>query len=409
MIPVDEVRRAVLSACDLLRPVDVVPWEAVGQVLARPVTATVALPSFANSAMDGYALRSADTLSPPARLRVVGTTMAGDPQGGPVGKGEAARVMTGAVLPSGADAVCMVEHVRTEENGAFVLVTETLRHGSNVRRAGEEILPGEEVFGRGTCLGPPHVGVLASIGTEKLVVYPRPVVGVLSTGDELAIGDDRLGPGKVRDANRPALLARLSSDGFGIADLGTVADDLDALVEHLESGASGTDALITSGGVSVGDRDLMRAALERLCGPQALSVQVAVKPARPFAFGTVGTTGVPVFGLPGSPGAALVSYELFVRPALRRMAGHAVLERPQVTAVVDEDLTSTPDGRLHLSPVVVRIGAEGELRARPCGGRGSHTLRTMAEANALAMLPDGEGVAAGRRARVLLLDTDSLH
>jgi len=408
MIPVAEARRFVLSACGALTPVLVALGDASCHVLAETVRATEAVPPFANSAMDGYAVRAADTVAATARLRVVGSVMAGDDSKTVVSAGEAVRIMTGAPLPPGADAVCMVEHTRTEEGGSIVIVEETVSPGTNVRNAGGDIAPGDEVFGPGTYLGPAHMGVLSSLGVERLLVHPRPRVGVLSTGDELATTAGALAPGKIRDANRPALLAQLGADGFGAIDLGTAGDDEAALAALLQEAAAGCDAIVASGGVSVGDRDVMKAVLEKLGGARARSMQIAIRPAKPFAFGVLGASATPVFGLPGNPVSALVSYELFVRPALRSMAGCTVLDRPRLAAVVEGDLPRQRDGKLHLLRVTARTGADGVLRVRLSGGQQSHMLRTMAQSNALALLPDGDGVSSGGRVEVLLLDADTV-
>jgi len=382
--------------------------DASGHVLAETIQAAEAVPSFANSSMDGYAVRAADTAHPPARLRVVTTVLAGDSAQTFVSAGESARIMTGAPLPPGADAVCMVERTRVESDGSIVIVEESVQPGTFVRKAGSDIQAGDEVFSPGTHLSPAHVGVLSSIGVEQLFAHPSPTVGVLSTGDELVTSAGTLAPGKIRDANRPALLAQLHADGFGTVDLGLVGDDEAALTALLEEAGSQCDAIVSSGGVSVGDRDLMKAVLKDLSGPTMRSMQIAIKPAKPFAFGMLKETGTPVFGLAGNPVSALVAYELFVRPALRSMAGCTVLDRPRLAAVADVDLPRSRDGKLHLVRVTVRTGIDGVLGVRSAGGQDSHMLRVMAQANALALLPDGEGVRAGDRVEILLLDADGV-
>ncbi len=408
MITVAEARAFVLSACRTLGPGRLPANDASGYVLAESVHAPEDVPPFTNSAMDGYAVRAEDSGAPPTRLRVTGTVMAGDDPGQTVGAGESVRIMTGAPLPAGADAVCMVEHTHTEDDGAIVVLEQAVGPGTNVRRAGEDVVAGAEVFGPRTLLGPAHVGVLASLGVATVVVFGRPAVGVLSTGDELAAAGGPLAPGKIRDANRPALLAQLRADGFAPVDLG-IAEDEEAVVGTLvEDAAARCDAVVTSGGVSVGDRDVMKAVLLKIGGTRARSMQVAVKPAKPLAFGTLGERGTPAFGLPGNPVSALVAYELFVRPALRTMAGHRAIDRPRLAAVAETDLDRRRDGKLHLLRVALRTGTDGVPRARPSGGQGSHMLRAMAGADALALLPDGEGVRRGDRVEVLVLDADGL-
>ena len=408
MIPVSEARQFVLSACGALTPRRMGVSDALRHVLAEPIRATEPVPPFANSSMDGYAVRAADTEHAPARLRVVGTVLAGDSAQTFVSAGESVRIMTGAPLPPGADAVCMVERTHTEPGGAIVVIEESVDPGTFVRKAGGDIRAGDEVFSRGTHLGAAHVGVLSSMGIEQLLAYPSPTVGVLSTGDELITTAGALAPGKIRDANRPALLAQLQADGFGTVDLGVAGDDEAALAALLEDAGSRCDAIVSSGGVSVGDRDVMKTVLKDLSGSTMRSMQVAIKPAKPFAFGVLEKTGTPVFGLPGNPVSALVSYELFVRPALRSMAGCAVLDRPRLAAVAEVDLPRPRDGKLHLVRVTARSGIDGVLGVRMAGGQDSHMLRVMAQSNALALLPDGEGVRAGERVEILLLDADGV-
>ncbi len=406
MIAVSEAREFVLSACRALTPGRVALSDARGQVLAEPVRATDAVPPFANSSMDGYAVRAEDTLRPPARLRVIGTVLAGDDARTSVSAGESVRIMTGAPLPPGADAVCMVERTHVESGESIVVIEEAVTPGTFVRFAGSDIRAGDEVFSPGTQVDAAHVGVLSSIGVEELLVYPSPTVGVFSTGDELITSAGALAPGKIRDANRPALLAQLHADGFATVDLGVAEDDEAALTALLHEAGSRCDAIVSSGGVSVGDRDVMKAVLKDLSGPSMRSMQVAIKPAKPFAFGVLKERGTPVFGLPGNPVSALVSYELFVRPALRSMAGCTVLDRPRLTAVAEVDFPRPRDGKLHLVRVTARTGPDGVLGVRSAGGQESHMLRVMAQSNALALLPDGEGVCAGEDVEILLLDAD---
>ena len=382
--------------------------EAAGHVLAEAVHAAEAVPRFANSAMDGYAVRAADVAGAPVRLRVTGTAAAGDGPRAALLGGEAMRIMTGALLPPGADAVCMVERTKAEDGGSAVLIEETVGPGTNVRYPGEDIPAGAEVFAAGTRLSPAHVGVLASLGIEAVLVRPRPTVGVLSTGDELAMRRDVLPPGKIRDANRPMLLAQLRADGFHGVDLGIGGDDQDLLADRLRAGALQCDAVIATGGVSVGDHDVLKVALEKLGGTAMRSLEVAVKPGQHVAIASLDDQRVPAFGLPGNPVAALVTYELFVRPALRAMAGCQMPDRPRMAAIAGADLPRRPGPKLHLMRVVARVGTDGMLTVQPSGGQESHMLRAMAQANALALLPDGDGIRAGDRVEVLLLDTDAL-
>jgi len=407
VISVEEARSFVLPACLPLTPRQMAVDEALGCVLAREVVAGEPIPPFANSAMDGYAVRAEDTAAAPSRLAVVGSVMAGEHSGVAVGAGEAVRIMTGAPLPPGADAVCMIERTRTQDD-ATVVVEVAVDAGANVRYPGEDIASGETVFGAGTSLSPGHVGVLAALGMETVLVHPRPLVGVLSTGDELVEGGAALPPGKIRDSNRHALLAQVRQSNFEAVDLGIVRDDAHELAKAFERGAARCDALVTTGGVSVGDLDMVKVVLDKLSGGSMRWMQVAVKPGKPLAFGTLAATGTPVLGLPGNPVSALVSFELFARPALRRMAGQRRLGRPVLAGVAEVDLRRPSDGKLHLVRAIATADASGTVLVRPSGRQKSHMLRAMAEANCLALLPDGEGVAAGGHVALWLLDADRL-
>jgi molybdenum cofactor synthesis domain-containing protein len=335
------------------------------------------------------------------KLRVVGTLAAGAAPDRSVGSGEALRIMTGAVFPPGADAVAIVEVTSPADGGTAVLIREPAVEGQHIRPAGEDITVGQQVFPAGAILGPGHLGVLASLGLEKVAVYARPRVGVLSTGDELVDGAGELQPGQIRDSNRHTLLALVQLSGFEPVDLGLVKDDEVAIRGAIKRGVASCDALITSGGVSMGDFDYVKKVLDELGAMEWM--QVAIRPAKPLAFGLVG--GKPVFGLPGNPVSSMVSFELFARPALRQMMGFAPSEvdRPKVRAVVDEGLSRRPDGKLHFTRVVASYGADNRYHVRSSGGQASNLLRSMALANALALVPDGDGIAAGGEAEVLLL------
>jgi len=398
VIDVEEARRVILASCPELACASLPLAEALGCVTAGRVVAGHDVPSFANSAMDGYAVRAADTAGAPLTLAVVGTSAAGAAPGLAVGPGQAVRIMTGAVLPAGADAIVMVERTSSAE-GNRVTIEVAASPGDHVRHPGEDLRAGEVLFGPGTELGPGHLGVLASVGAHTVDVVPPARVGVLSTGDELVAGPGELRPGQIRDSNRPMLLALVARAGCVPVDLGTVPDDEAAILAAIERGVADCDAILTSGGVSVGDFDYVKTVLDRL--GEMHWWQVAVRPAKPLAFGTV--EGVPVFGLPGNPVSAMVSFELFARPALRQMTGHRDVFRPEVPAIADEPLLRRPDGKLHLVRVVATPDDEGRIHVRPSGGQGSHLLHAMALANALALLPDGDGVAEGGTVKVMLL------
>ena len=379
------------SACGLLAVTDIPIGEAAGLVTAAPVVARDAVPPFANTAMDGFAVRAADTTGAPVKLRIVGTVAAGATTDRTLATGEAIRIMTGASIPAGADAIVMVERTRVED-GEIVVVEETVEPGQFIRPAGDDIEAGRTAFDAGTVLTAAHLGVLASLG-HSTVPARRARVAVLSTGDELVDPPAPLGPGQIRDSNRPGLLAVVRAAGCIAVDLGIVADTEEAITTALDAAIAGHDAVITTGGVSMGDFDYVKRYL-----PEAM--QVAIKPAKPFAFGVV--AGTPVFGLPGNPVSSMVSFELFARPALRRMMGDPNPDRPIVQAVADEPLNRRRDGKLHLVRVVVEW-RDGAYHLRSAGGQGSHQLTGMAAANGLALLADGDGVAAKDLTDVMLV------
>ena len=398
MIQVQEARNVILDCCPVLPSRALPLGEALGCVTAGITVAGHDVPSFANSAMDGFAVRAADTAGAPVTLEVVGTAAAGSAPGVEVGPGQAVRIMTGAILPAGADAIVMVE--RTSLAGAGTVTIEVpAAAGDHVRHPGEDIRAGQTLFEPGTELGPGHLGVLASVGAETVDVVPKARVGVLSTGDELTSAPGELRPGQIRDSNRPTLLALAARAGCVPVDLGSAPDDEAAITAAVERGVAQCDAILTSGGVSVGDFDYVKVVLDRLGDMRWW--QVAVKPAKPLAFGTV--RGTPVFGLPGNPVSSMVSFELFARPALRQMMGHRELLRPELPAVADEALRRHADGKVHFVRVVATTGDDGRLHVRSSGGQGSHLLRAMAMANALAVLPDGDGVDANATVKVMLL------
>ena len=403
LTPLGDARARVLHHCHRL-PVVVVPLdEALGCVTADAVTSAELVPPFANTAMDGFAVRAADTAgatdAAPVRLGVVGTIAAGTAGDLPVGPGQAARIMTGAPLPPGADAVVMVELTTTEDD--VVLVRAEVAPGNHVRRAGDDLRPGDPVVAAGTELTPGHLGVLAGIGRLEVAVVRRARVGVMSTGDELVEGPVELRPGQIRDSNRRALVALLHEAGCEPVDLGIVPDDPARIAAAIEAGVASCDALVTSGGVSMGDFDHVKVVLDQL--GEMTWMQVAIKPAKPLAFGTV--RGVPVFGLPGNPVSSMVSFELFARPGLRRMMGHETSGRLVVDAVADEGLHRHPDGKVHFVRALAAWGDDGRFHVRSAGAQGSHQLSAMAAANALAVVPDGSGVAPGGTVEAILLGT----
>jgi molybdopterin molybdotransferase len=412
LLSIDEARDWVVSHCPPRPVVDVALRDALGCVLAESVRSTEPVPPFANTAMDGYAVRAADTVGAsaqnPVRLRVVGTIAAGAEPLATVGPGEAVRIMTGAAMAVGADAVVPVENIaRVSAEADEVDVLSAAALGDCIRPAGEDVSVDQQLFTAGTELTPGHLGVLASIGASTVRAQRRLRVGVLSTGDELIAPPTPLRIGQIRDSNRHTLLGLVARLGLEPVDLGLARDNEGDIEAKVRSAVETCDALVTSGGVSMGDFDFVKVVLDRLSaaegGVAMRWMQIAIKPAKPLAFGVLG--GVPVFGLPGNPVSCMVSFELFARPALRRMLGHPMEHQAHIPilAMADEDLRRSPDGKTHFARVRADFGPDGRLHVRSSGGQASNLLRAMADANALAVLPDGPTVQAGSDVPVLLL------
>jgi molybdenum cofactor synthesis domain-containing protein len=397
VIPLGEAQSEILDAVTPLAPRPFERRVARGLVLAEDIVAREPVPPFANTGMDGYAVRAADT---PGSLRVIGELPAGRAPTIAVGPGEAIRIMTGAPMPEGADAVVMVERTRLAGDGAVIV--EVAQPGDHVRLAGGDVEAGALVFPRGTRLTPAHLGVLASLDIAEVSCRPRPRVAVVSTGDEL-VASGTLAPGRIRDSNRPMLLALVEELGCEAIDGGMVGDDERAIRAAVEHAADTCDVLLTSGAVSVGDYDYVKLVLERVAkerGGRSLWAQVAIKPAKPLAFAMLGP--VPAFGLPGNPVSSRVSFELFARPALRKLAGRADVNAEPVRATAATAMRRKPDEKLHLDRVRVWVD-DGRYMCERAGAQASNVLSGMADANGLVLLDDGEGVDAGAEVRVLLL------
>ena len=383
--------------------------EAIGCVLSDSVVAVESVPPFVNSAVDGYAVVAASLVDAPLELPVVGEVAAGAFTDRVLQHGEAIRIMTGAPLPTGADAVVMVEDTERLGDGSRVLVRRSIRVGDAIRGVGDDVPAGTELYAAGTVITPAVLGVLASVNVRDVPVHPRVRVAVLSTGDELIDDGSPLQPGQIRESNRTMLFEALREAGCEAVDLGIVRDDEVALESVLRKAADWCHAIVTSGGVSMGDYDIVKAVLSRLAGMRWM--QIAIKPAKPFAFGLLAASdgrGVPVFGLPGNPVSSLVSFELLARPALRRMMGHTHLDRPMVLAVAADGLPRRPDGKVYLLRVFAEFAPDGRVHVRSVGAQGSHQLAATSTANAIAVVPDGEGIAPGGDVATMLLSADAM-
>lgn len=395
MISVDEaLSRMVDAARPLTAAEEVLLSEALGRVLACDQSASLAVPPHDNSAMDGYAVRAADLETDgPTRL-AIGQRITAGSVGVPLVPGTAARIFTGAPIPPGADAVVMQEQTRLE--GDAVVIEQAVAAGTNIRRAGEDIAPGDILLRAGTRLAPQHLGLAAAVGLYRLPVVRRLRVATFFTGDELVDPGEPLGPGKIYNSNRYMLDAALAALGFEVLDLGTVPDDLEATVAVLREAARRADVVLTSGGVSVGEEDHVKAAVARI-GKLDLW-RVAIKPGKPLAFGEV--EGKPFLGLPGNPVSVFVAFTLFARPYLLRMAGVSdVLPRAfELEAAFD---WPRPDKRREFlrARVVPACGTSFRVEIYP--HQGSGVLTSTVWGDGLVDVPAGQPIARGERVRFI--------
>ncbi|NQU07586.1 MAG: molybdopterin molybdotransferase MoeA [Candidatus Abyssubacteria bacterium] len=402
MIAFEEARKIVLDSVSPLDPVEVSILDALGLVAAEEVKATEQIPPFDNSAMDGYTVRAEDTAGAsrqnPVVLKVLMDLPAGRHTDQAVGLGEAIRIMTGAPVPPGADAVVQVELTERAADGRVRILAEHEKE-KNIRLAGEDIALGQSVVRNGDEIGPAKIGMLASVGRAKLKVVRRPIVAILATGDELLDAAEPLEPGKIRSSNSYTLISQARACGAEAMYLGIARDTKDEVRAHLDRGLS-ADMIVSSGGVSVGDYDYVKDALEEL-GVEFKFTKVAIKPGKPTVFGLLG--GKPVFGLPGNPVSSMMTFEQFVRPALLKMMGKRRLLRPVVDAVLDQDISKKPE-RMSLIRATAR--KEGsQYRVSTTGPQGSGILVSMDLADAIIMfMPGTEHLRKGERVKVQLID-----
>ncbi len=402
MLTPTDAARLILEHVRALPPARVPLREAHDLVLAEDVTSPIDLPAWDNSAMDGYAIAGAG-LRAGAEFRIVESVAAGQFPARPVGPGEATRIFTGAPLPTGADTVIRQEDTAPAGAGR-VTVTDARDAGKNIRRHGEDIRKGTVVLTAGTALGPAEIGVLASIAYAKPLVHRRARVAFLGSGDEIVDLDRRdeiIAGTKIATSNSYTVDALLRRDAATPVLLGIARDTKESLREYLER-ARGVDLLITSAGISVGEHDFVREVLGDL-GLDLKFWRIRMRPGAPVGFGLLGA--MPWIGLPGNPVSTMVTYELFVRPALRRLQGHQLPYRRAVPVVVAEPITLGPPLRHFLRAIVTEDPAGGPLRARLTGPQGSGILTSMARANALLIVPeDQRSVPAGERLRAIRLD-----
>jgi molybdopterin molybdotransferase len=415
MISVEEALERILSFVSVLEPEEKPILDALGQVVAEDVASGMNIPPYDNTAMDGYAVRAEDTTgaaaAAPVTLRVIGELAAGYLFDGRVEPGTAVRIMTGAPMPLGADAVVPFEETDEQEGRAFgsfaksrgqVGILKAAQPGANVRHAAEDVQQGQVIIKRGAVLHPAQIGVLASLGMPTVSVYRRPVVAVLSTGDEVREPGQALRPGQIYDSNAYSIAALVTACGGVPRRLGIAKDTVDALTEKLREGLD-ADLLVTSAGVSRGDYDVVKDVLAKEGEINFWTVRM--RPGKPLAFGSFSSGGrrVPHIGLPGNPVSSMVSFELFGRPAILKMLGRTDLDRPFVRAIADEAIPNT-DGRRVFARAIVS-NRDGRYHAALTGPQGSGILTSMAVANALAVVPeDVPGIRAGEEVDAILLD-----
>jgi molybdopterin molybdotransferase len=400
---VDDHLAIVLGGISHVDPIELNLLDAQSLLLAEDVIASRPLPGFDNSAMDGYAVRSVDVRAAsendPVVLPVVGDVVAGGRSVSGMGPGLAMRIMTGAGIPAGADAVVPLEN--TDRGVARVSVRTAARSGDSIRRAGEDLAPGTVALAAGAPLGPQQIALLAALGRERVLVRPRPRVLVISTGSELVdVGRDP-GFGQIHDANSYLLTAAARDAGASAYRVGIVPDDHERLMDVLESQLLRADMIVTSGGVSMGAYDVVKEALGEVGSVEF--TQVAMQPGKPQGFGHLGPSRTPIFCLPGNPVSSLVSFEVFVRPAIRKLLGKRRLERAMVEATALERLASVRGTRQFRRGLLHRE-LDGSYSVSAVGGAGSHLIAAMAAANCLIVVDENTAeVAPGERVPVIPL------
>lgn len=408
MISVEQALEKILGYIDVLEAEESPILDTLGLVLAEDIVSTVNVPPLDNSAMDGYAVIAEDTRGAgqqsPKYLKVIGTVPAGSISKQEVIRGTAVRIMTGAPVPSGADAVVQFENTdetQQEPNSSEIGILAEAKVGLNIRRAGEDITKGSVTLRQGTVLQSAEIGVLASLGRTSVRVIRRPVVAILSTGDEVVDISQPLPPGKIYNSNTYSLAALVKRYGGIPKLLGIALDNEDSLIAKLNEGLD-SDLLITTGGVSVGDYDVVKDVLAK--EGEIGFWRVRMKPGKPLAFGSI--KGVPHLGLPGNPVSTMVTFELFARPAILKMMGQQNWTKPIIEATIEGSVKNTDGRRIYARAMVEK--RDGQYFARLTGPQGSGILTSMTSANGLVIVPEErDGVEAGELVQVMMLDWDN--
>ena len=405
LVPVDEHLKRILDSIDTLPAYDQPLLEVMGLPIAEDIMAPLPLPAFDNSGMDGYAVVHHDVASAseqrPVHLPVVGEIAAGAATIMAMSPGTAVRIMTGAPVPQGCDAIVPVEW--TDGGTSAVVIVQAPEVGQHIRRAGEDVAVGDRLVSEGDLIGPRQIGLLASVGTSRVASRPRPRVVVISTGDELREPGEKLGSDSIYDGNSYMLAAAARAAGAIAYRVGIVRDDHEGFAEALSDQLVRADVVVTSGGVSKGAYDVVKEVLQEQ-GTVRFD-EVAMQPGKPQGFGFVGEDGTPIFTLPGNTVSSYVSFEVFVLPALRKMMGRKVLSRPLMRATTTAPLRSFQGKRQYVR-ARYEVGGEGAT-VTPVGGHGSHLVGDLSQANALVVLAEEQTtVAPGQPVPVLLLDRD---
>ena len=395
-ITVAEALARIMQTVEPIKGHETVPLvSALGRVVRDDIASPADVPNHTNSAMDGYAFRGSDLpTSGEKQFRVAGTALAGAPYHGHVNTGECVRIMTGAVMPDGTDSVVMQERVQVDSDEIMVGSGEKI--GANVRHAGEDIRLGDVVVRKGTRIGASQLGLLASLGLPQVRVIQRPRVAYFSNGDELRAVGTPLALGEVYDSNRYTLFSMLNGLGVEAIDLGVVRDDPDMIASVIREATHEADLIVSTAGASVGDADYIRGILSRL--GQVAFWKVAVKPGRPLSFGKLGESLF--FGLPGNPVSVMVTFQVFVKQAILKLAGESEFSEPRLFMKTVSDLRKRP-GRMEYQRGIMSVDASGEAVVSSTGEQGSGILSSMSQANCFIILPDdSDGAKAGDRVEV---------
>lgn len=392
---VEQAQQRILDSISPLQATETLSlMQALGRILAEAIIAPVNVPPHRNSAMDGYALRQADAANEQG-LKIIGTAFAGRPFQGNVQAGECVRIMTGAVVPEGADSVVMQENV--QRIGDIIHLNSTLKMGENVRHPGEDMRIGDIVLGVGRKLNATDIGLLASLGIGEVTVLRRPRVAFCSTGDELKRVGESLQPGDIYDSNRYSLFGMLQKLDVEVIDLGVVRDTPEAVEAVFQQASQRADVFITSGGVSVGEADYVTETLQRL--GEVNFWKIAIKPGKPLTYGKVGDCRF--FGLPGNPVAVIVTFLLFVRPAILRLRGESTPVLPEYMAICDSNIKKAP-GRKDYQRGICERHANGQWRVRSVSPQGSHILSSLTHANCFLALPlEAGNIQAGSEVTIV--------